>query len=69
MENYYVQPAGTQTRASLMTGMYPAHLGLQHDVLYPGQPAGLPLHFRTLANELKDRGTTATQFAHFPHFF
>lgn len=43
-----------------MTGRYPIHTGLQHEVIYAGQRAGLPLGMKTLAEELRDHGKTTS---------
>jgi len=56
LDNYYVQPLCTPTRSTLMTGRYPIHTGLQHFVIEPPQPYGMPLKFKTLAQELKEAG-------------
>ncbi|CAL1531381.1 unnamed protein product [Lymnaea stagnalis] len=56
LENYYVQPICSPTRSQLMTGRYQIHTGLQHNIIWPSQPYGLPLEFPTLANFLKDQG-------------
>eukprot|EP01083_Nonionella_stella_P006764 19580_1 len=44
LDNYYVQPICTPTRASLMSGRYPIHVGLQHGVIRDSVPDALPLH-------------------------
>uniref|UniRef100_A0ABM0N0W7 Arylsulfatase B-like n=1 Tax=Saccoglossus kowalevskii TaxID=10224 RepID=A0ABM0N0W7_SACKO len=56
LHNYYVQPICTPTRAALMTGRHPIHLGLQHDVIYGAQPYGLRLNETTMAQHLKGLG-------------
>ncbi|XP_068685136.1 arylsulfatase B-like isoform X2 [Montipora foliosa] len=58
LENYYVQPLCTPTRSTLMTGRYPIHTGLQHFVIEPPEPYGMPLNFKTLAQTLKEAGYT-----------
>ncbi|KAL9987433.1 hypothetical protein ACROYT_G001741 [Oculina patagonica] len=54
LDNYYVLPICTPTRSALMTGRYPIHTGLQHLVLFPASPYGLPLNFATLPQKLKE---------------
>lgn len=39
-----------------MTGRYPIHTGLQHEVVHPTNPFGLPLDFQTLPEQLKKVG-------------
>ncbi|XP_048584695.1 arylsulfatase B isoform X2 [Nematostella vectensis] len=56
LNNYYVSPICTPTRASLMTGKYPIHLGMQHFVIYAAQPYGLPLGEITLPQYLQIQG-------------
>lgn len=56
LEQFYVQPVCTPTRASLMTGRYPMRQGLQVDVIRPWQKRGLPLDERTLPQALKEVG-------------
>eukprot|EP01084_Bolivina_argentea_P116820 207495_1 len=43
LENYYVQPICTPTRAALMSGRYPINVGLQHGVIRDSVPDALPL--------------------------
>jgi len=40
----------------LMTGRYPIHTGLQHLVLFPASPYGMPLDFTILPQKLKESG-------------
>lgn len=56
LDQFYVQPICSPTRASLMTGRYPMRLGLQVGVVRPWAKHGLPLQERTLAESLKDAG-------------
>lgn len=56
LENYYVQPICSPTRSQLMSGRYQIHTGLQHSIIWPSQPYGLPLQYPTVANLLKDSG-------------
>ncbi|EDO33632.1 predicted protein [Nematostella vectensis] len=56
LDNYYVQPVCTPTRASLMTGKYPIHTGLQHGIIHNGRPYGLPLNLTLLPQKLRKAG-------------
>ncbi|XP_071964098.1 LOW QUALITY PROTEIN: arylsulfatase J-like [Antedon mediterranea] len=56
LEKYYVQPICTPTRSQLMTGRYQIHTGLQHGVIRPDVPNGLPLDEVTLPQKLKEYG-------------
>jgi arylsulfatase B/arylsulfatase I/J len=59
LEGYYVQPVCTPTRSQLMTGMYQIHTGLQHGVIHPQQPYGLPTSIPLMSNRLIERGYVA----------
>ncbi|XP_067939336.1 arylsulfatase B-like [Watersipora subatra] len=56
LENYYVQPICTPSRSQLMSGRYQIHTGLQHGIIWPCMPSGLPLEDPTLADKLKAAG-------------
>ncbi|KAI6652563.1 Arylsulfatase J [Oopsacas minuta] len=59
LEQYYVQPECTPTRASLMTGRYPIHLGFQNiGSIKPAQSFGLSLNFTLLPQKLRELGYT-----------
>ena len=60
LENYYVQPICTPTRSQLMSGRYQIHTGLQHGVIHPAQPSGLPTHLPILPNFLCGGGLNGT---------
>jgi len=56
LENYYVQPICTPSRSQLLSGRYQIHTGLQHGIIWPAQPNGLPLEDKTVADQLKAAG-------------
>ncbi len=56
LNNYYVQPICTPTRAALLTGKYPMHTGMQHDVLSTTRKYGLGLNETLLPQYLKQQG-------------
>jgi arylsulfatase A-like enzyme len=56
LEQFYVQPVCTPTRAALMTGRYPIRYGLQRHVIVVNSRYGLPLEERTLPQALKEAG-------------
>lgn len=56
LENYYVQPVCTPTRAQLLTGRYNIHTGLQHGIIWPSQANALPKNETTIATKLTESG-------------
>jgi arylsulfatase A-like enzyme len=56
LEQFYVQPVCSPTRAALLTGRYPMRHGLQVGVVRPWARYGLPLEERTLAQALREAG-------------
>lgn len=56
LDQFYVQPLCSPTRAALMTGRYPMRHGLQVGVVRPWARYGLPLEERTLPQALKEAG-------------
>ena len=54
LEWYYSQQLCTPSRASLLTGYYPIHLGMQHDVIQPESVFGMPLGHKLLPSFLKE---------------
>src|SRR5262245_54924700 len=53
LDQFYVQPVCSPTRAALMTGRYPFRHGLQVGVVRPWAQYGLPLEERTLPQALR----------------
>ncbi|HSP94773.1 MAG TPA: sulfatase-like hydrolase/transferase, partial [Thermoanaerobaculia bacterium] len=56
LEQYYVQPMCTPTRAALMTGRYPLRYGLQTSVIPSAHMYGLPTDEWLLPQALKEAG-------------
>jgi arylsulfatase A-like enzyme len=56
LEQYYVQPMCTPTRAALMTGRYPLRYGLQTGVIPSAHVYGLPTDEWLLPQALKEAG-------------
>ncbi|MEI7728677.1 MAG: arylsulfatase [Verrucomicrobiota bacterium] len=70
LEQFYVQPVCSPTRAGLLTGRYPIRHGLQVGVVRPWAQYGLPLEERTLPQALKEVGyeTAIVGKWHLGHF-
>lgn len=70
LEQFYVQPVCSPTRAALMTGRYPMRHGLQVGVVRPWAQYGLPLEERTLPHALAEAGyeTAIVGKWHLGHF-
>jgi arylsulfatase A-like enzyme len=58
LDQFYVQPVCSPTRASLMTGRYPMRYGLQVGVIRPWEQRGLSLEERMLPQALREAGYT-----------
>ncbi|XP_077512469.1 arylsulfatase B-like [Amblyomma americanum] len=56
LNNYYVQPYCTPSRAALMTGLYPIRTGMQGVPIDAAQPWGLPTDVRIMPQYLKELG-------------
>jgi arylsulfatase A-like enzyme len=54
LDNYYVQPSCSPSRACFMSGRYPLHTGINNWL--PNVAVGLPLDEVTLADLLKENG-------------
>jgi arylsulfatase A-like enzyme len=70
LEQFYVQPLCSPTRAAFLTGRYPMRHGLQVGVVRPWAQYGLPLAERTLPQALKEAGyvTAIVGKWHLGHF-
>ncbi|XP_077981527.1 arylsulfatase J-like isoform X2 [Glandiceps talaboti] len=58
LNQFYVQPTGTASRAALLTGQYPFKTGFQHDSGDTVLREGLPRHQYILPEKLKEMGYT-----------
>lgn len=70
LNQFYVQPVCSPTRAALLTGRYPFRYGLQTGVVRPWAQYGLPLEERLLPQALKEAGyeTAIAGKWHLGHF-
>ena len=64
LTNHYVQPLCSPSRASLLTGRYPIHLGagLNENVFSPDEDIGLPENQTLLSEKLKQLGYKTALF-------
>ncbi|CAN8031238.1 unnamed protein product, partial [Ixodes persulcatus] len=56
LNQHYVQPLCTPSRAALMTGRYPFHIGMQHSVIKPAEPWALPLNYTLMPEYFRRLG-------------
>ena len=56
LDNYYVQPLCTPTRAAFLTGRHPVQLGLQHGVIRDSVPDAVPINETMLPQVLQSAG-------------
>ena len=56
LQQAYSAPSCSPSRSALLTGLYPAHTGMQHKKMKMSQAAGLYTGFKLLPEYLKDLG-------------
>ncbi|XP_035224045.1 uncharacterized protein LOC118196699 [Stegodyphus dumicola] len=56
LHNYYTESLCTPSRASLLSGKYPIHIGLHHSEIKSGEPIGLPLDVMIMPEHFKNLG-------------